>query len=112
MDTPTFKITEGEDAQAAEYTCTDEDEASRHPDAATEGRERGGLRSRGRSLLRRHHEAIEDSADRVFVNNFFGTVVTGDHDDDGYNDLIIGGRFSDISAFGTEAWLSEWWDLD
>ena len=120
-DTPVFKITEGEDAQLAVYTCTDVDGDGQADILMQRPKEEnevayevgavhlffGGITG----------TRSEDSADRVFmsnpVNNFFGTVVTtGDHDDDGYNDLIIGGRFSDISAFSSEAWLSEWWDLD
>ena len=55
----------------------------------------------------------EDSADHVFmsesVDNLFGSLTTtGDHDDDGYNDLIISGTTSDTVIFSSEDWLSGW----
>ena len=117
-----FKVTqEEEDAQLAIYTCTDVD-GDGQVDVLMQrplmmngvGYEVGAVHLFFGNIA---GSRDEDSADRVFMsestNTFFGTLVTtGDPDDDGYSDLIIAGRFSDVAAFGSESWLSEWWGGD
>lgn len=114
---PVFKLTEGDNAQQAIYTCTDVD-----GDGQTDilMQRPWAMNSVGYVVGAVHlffgsvtGTRSEDSADHVFmsesVDNLFGSLTTtGDHDDDGYNDLIISGTTSDTVIFSSEDWLSGW----
>ena len=118
---PVLKITEGEEPQVAAYTCTDVDGDGQvdvlmqRPVALNSvGYEVGAVHLFFGAL---EGTRSEDSADHVFmaeaVDSYFGTLVsTGDHDNNGHDDVIIGGRTSDIMAFSSDDWRSPWWSAD
>ena len=116
-DEPVFKLTQGEDAQQAVYTCTDVDGDGQIDILMQSPRAMNSAESEV-GAVRLFFGAVSgtrsaDSSDHVFTSespdNLFGFfTTTGDHDDDGYNDLIIGGASSETVIFSSEDWLSEW----
>ena len=121
VEDPVLKLTEGENAQVAGYACTDVDGDGQvdvlmqRPWAEnTVGYTVGAVHLFFGAL---EGTMSEDSADHVYMaestDNHFGTLVTtGDLDDDGYDELFIGGRTADIAAFDSDDWRSEWWSVD